>query len=581
MGISTGGRSLVRRTSAAALAAVLVAVVAVAAPGPASAAGTTTPTLTTTAAVPGLDTPWDLGFTPDGTMLFTLRGGSIAARLGVETVVLARPSDVLVQGEGGMMGLAIDPAFSTNRRIYTCFLSRATGRPDDVRLVRWLVAPDHRSLTGRADIVTGIGVNTRGQLGRHSGCRPRFGPDGNLWVGTGDAATPTNPQDPSSLAGKVLRVDTDGAGVAGNAGGAFRPEIYSYGHRNVQGIAFRPSDGKAYSVEHGTGCDDEVNALEAGANYGWDPVDPGNPSAYDESEPMTDLAKFPTAKQAVWSSGCPTIAPSGATFLSGGQWLGWEGSLAVAVLKGSRLLVLELDGPGTSVVGTTERITDRGRLRSAVQGPDGDLYLAQDSGSGAILRVSPDPGCGRGGPGPFVDVGGSHPFCADIAWMARQGIARGYDDGTFGPTVTTSRQASASFLHAFAGNDPVAIPFPTSFLDVPVSHVFITAIEWLKQSGVAGGFPDGTFRPVVPVSRQAMAMFLYRFADAASTFPPPPVPTFADVPPDHPFYAAIEWAAHEGIADGYPDGTFRPDVGVSRQAAAAFLHRADTVLAPG
>ena len=150
----------------------------------------------------------------------------------------------------------------------------------DVRLVRWRMNAAVTALTDRTDIVTGIPVST----GRHSGCRPRFGPDGRIWMGTGDAAMPTVPQSPTSLGGKVLRVDTNGNGVPGNAPAPFDPRIYTYGHRNVQGIAFSPG-GKAYSIEHGTGRDDEVNRLVAGANYGWDPRPLSGPLFYDESRP--------------------------------------------------------------------------------------------------------------------------------------------------------------------------------------------------------------------------------------------------------------------------------------------------------
>lgn len=346
--------------------------------------------LTVTTVASGIGRPWDLAFTPHGTLFFTERAGAIRLRTtGGELRTLATPDDVVVASEGGMLGIAIDPAFATNRRIYTCQLSDAGGSVD-VRVVRWRVNNAATALGSRTDIVTGIPVNQTGQLGRHSGCRPRFGPDGNLWIGTGDAATGSVPQDPTSLGGKVLRVDTDGRAVAGNAPAPYDPRIYSSGHRNVQGVAFSPG-GKAYSVEHGTYRDDEVNRLVAGGNYGWDPRPLGGGSAYDESRPMTDLARHPGARTAVWSSGDPTIAPSGATFLQGSQWSGWDRALAVAVLKGQQLRVLALDRDGAAVTDQYVRITDRGRLRAAVQGPDGALYLAVDASPGTILKVTPTP----------------------------------------------------------------------------------------------------------------------------------------------------------------------------------------------
>lgn len=362
----------VRRGGVALLAVTLVL-------GMGAAACRPQPNLTVTTVQSGLSNPWDMGFTAGGDMFFTERVGRINVLTGGERRVLATPPDVVAQGEGGMMGLAVDPAYATNRRIYTCFLSDAGGGLD-VRIARWQVDAGTTALTDRADILTGIPANT---TGRHSGCRIRFGPDGMLWVGTGDAAIGTHPQDPSSLAGKVLRITTTGAPAPGNAGAPFRAEIYTYGHRNVQGLGFA-TDGTAYSVEHGPDRDDEVNRLVRGGNYGWDPV-PG----YNESVPMTDLSKFPDAVPAVWSSGAPPIAPSGATILTGSQWSGWEDALAIAALRGNQLRVLGFTGDGTAVEQEWTAITDRGRLRSAVQGPDGNLYIATDSSSGSILRVVP------------------------------------------------------------------------------------------------------------------------------------------------------------------------------------------------
>jgi aldose sugar dehydrogenase len=364
----------------------LTATLAVAALATLGMAACAPPGLRVETVLGGLDHPWDLGFTPDGTILFTERPGPVSALVGGQKRVLADPPDVVAASEAGMMGLAIDPKFAENRLIYTCFASTLGGPGNDVRLVRWEVSADYRTLFNRLDIITGLPVNTTGELGRHSGCRPRFGPDGRLWVGTGDSAVGTVPQDPHSLGGKVLRVNRRGAGVAGNPGGVLDPRIWSYGHRNVQGLAFRPGTGRLFSVEHGPDRDDEVNRPEAGRNYGWDPV-PG----YNESVPMTDLAKFPDAVPAVWSSGAPPIAPSGATFLVGDQWGDWEGALAVTALRGEQLRVLQFSWSRAQVLSDETAVTDHGRLRSPVEGPDGNLYLTTDIAGpgGSILRVVP------------------------------------------------------------------------------------------------------------------------------------------------------------------------------------------------
>lgn len=341
------------------------------------------PAFTVTTVIGGLDHPWDIAFTPGKNLFFTERSGRINLIYYGQRRVLATPSDVRPMSEGGMLGIAVDPHFPTNRRIYTCFLSNASGRLD-LRIVRWRLNDAANGLEQRADILTGIPVST----GRHSGCRPRFGPDGYLWVGTGDAATGSTPQDHHSLGGKVLRMTTDGAGAPGNAGGDFLPQIYNYGHRNVQGIAFSPG-GKAYSIEHGPDRDDEINRLYAGGNYGWDPRPPGGGPGYDESVPMTDTVKYPHAIRATWSSGFPTIAPSGGTFLSGAQWKGWDRSLAVAVLKAEQLRVFAFDTTGGKVEQQWIKVTDHGRLRVAVQGLDGDLYIATDGSPGQILHIHP------------------------------------------------------------------------------------------------------------------------------------------------------------------------------------------------
>lgn len=344
---------------------------------------TGTPNLTVAPVVTGLTIPWDVAFLPNRTMLFTQRIGEINAHVGGSVRTLAAPGDVVVASEAGVMGLAIDPDFGGNRRVYVCMTSDRPAGDDDVRIVRFRVNGAVTALTNRTDIVTGLPVNTFGQLGRHSGCRPRFGPDGFLWVGTGDAAVGTVPQDDNSLGGKVLRVDTNGNAAPGNPGGR---RWYTKGHRNVQGLAFQPGTGRPYSVEHGSFRDDEINLLVNGANYGWDPV-PG----YDESVPMTDLVKFPGARVAAWSSGNPTVATSGADFLVGDQWRDWSGALAVATLADSDLRFFRISGNGLTATRFAVRFDGTyGRLRSVVLGPNDALYLTTSNGGGSdqILRVT-------------------------------------------------------------------------------------------------------------------------------------------------------------------------------------------------
>jgi hypothetical protein len=211
-------------------------------------------------------------------------------------------------------------------------------------------------------------------------------------VGTGDAAVGTNPQNLSSLGGKVLRVGWDGSIPADNpfvARGGNARYVYNYGHRNVQGLASRPGTNELWSVEHGSDRDDEVNLVVRGANYGWDPV-PG----YNEATPMTDLGKFPSARTAMWSSGFPTVATSGAAFLTDARWGAWRGAMAVALLKDQGISLMRMNptpGP-TRVVAVTPlaQAEGFGRIRTLMQGPDGALWFTTSNGTNdSIVRIAP------------------------------------------------------------------------------------------------------------------------------------------------------------------------------------------------
>jgi aldose sugar dehydrogenase len=337
---------------------------------------TSAPQVAETILVKGRKHIWDIAFLPSGELLFTERGGQISQLKDGAVLTVATVDDVKAIGEGGLMGLAIDPEFNQNRYIYACFNSTAK----DTRVVRWrlnngLVAEN------RTDIVTGIPANNGAQAGRHSGCRLAFGPDKNLWIGTGDAALGDTAIDPRKLGGKVLRVTRDGQPAAGNLGGEFDPRIYSYGHRNTQGLVFFDHEKNGVlglSVEHGSNVDDEVNELRPG-NFGWAP--PAK-SGYEEyNVPMTDKKRFPDAIDAIWSTGSPTLAPSGAAMIYGHNWKGWNGAIILAMLKSEHLRILRLDDKNkvTSQEKTLEH--SYGRLRAVTAGPVGALYVGTSNGS--------------------------------------------------------------------------------------------------------------------------------------------------------------------------------------------------------
>jgi aldose sugar dehydrogenase len=330
--------------------------------------------------VEGLSHPWDVAFLPTGELLYVQRSGVLSVYADGQPTDIGVLGGVVAVGEGGLMGLTIDPAFSDDRYIYACY-----NTADDVRVSRWVLNDDFSGVSDRFDVVTGITANPSG---RHSGCRLAFDNQQQLWITTGDAAIGSTPQDPTDLAGKILRVDSSGKPIEGNLPAPFDARIFSYGHRNVQGIALldEPRGGVyGLSVEHGPGVDDEVNLL-IGGNFGWNPM-PG----YNESVPMTDTGAYPNAIEAVWSSGRPTLAPSGASFINGVEWGAWNGALAVAMLRSEHIRILQF-GDEFDVTGEQAILDgDYGRFRSITQGPDGSLYVTTDNGDGqdSILKLSP------------------------------------------------------------------------------------------------------------------------------------------------------------------------------------------------
>ena len=375
---------------------------ATASPAPRSAE---VPALDVEVVAKGFEHGWDIGFLPDGRALVTERPGRISIVSGLRegatrTTVEADLDDLFVSGEGGLMGMVVHPDFATSRLFTTCQTHQENGQPKDVRLVTWKLSADGTSAQKWRDLLTGLPIST----GRHSGCRPTIAPgavndsgEDELFVGTGDVAQADVPQSRTSLGGKVLRLDLEtGFPLSGNPFFSLENEreryIYSYGHRNIQGVAVQPGTGAIYTAEHGPSTNDEVNLISAGGNYGWDPSRKGMVDEYDESVPMTDLELYPDAVPAVWQSGERTQAICGAAFLEGDQWGALDGALVITALKGSKLLVLTLadDGSVEQVAVPQETDGPFGRLRAARLGPDGALYVTTTNGDDdQLLRITP------------------------------------------------------------------------------------------------------------------------------------------------------------------------------------------------
>ncbi len=379
------------RMTAAAAALALPIALAAAPPAAAAPDDERAPRLRVTTVKSGLDIPWDITFLPSGGMLYTQRSRMTIRHRGPggnDRNVRFNRSGMWASGETGLMSILAARNFAKKRHFLTCQGNNNPNRAGghDVRVVKWRLRDDARSAAKVRTIVKGLPANS----GRHAGCRIRFGDEGALYIGTGDAAIGTTPQNRRSGGGKVLRVrPASGKPWPGNpyirAGKVMKRRGYTYGHRNVQGLALR-SNGQMWSVEHGPDRNDEVNKLRGGGNYGWDPT-PG----YNENVPMTDFSLPGKQVGARWKSGSSTIATSGSVWLRGKKWRAWNGSLAVAALKDTSLRVMKFRQGKFVRMWTPPALNGSFRLRSPVLGPDRNLYVTTANGGGndRILKVVP------------------------------------------------------------------------------------------------------------------------------------------------------------------------------------------------
>jgi aldose sugar dehydrogenase len=349
----------------------------------------------------GLANPWSLAFLPDGRMLVTQRGGSLlllSADGRTSGQINGVPS-VETAGQGGLLDVAIDPAFLTNQRIYLSYAERDAANP---ALNGTAVA--RAELDTAALTLSGVTVifrqSPKAQSTGHFGSRLVFDTAGYLWVTTGDRLLDSErgyAQDLTRGNGKVMRITTTGAPAPGNP--TFRTigaqaGIWSYGHRNVQGAARHPVTGELWTHEHGPQGGDEVNRTLAGRNYGWPLASYGQ--EYGTTTPVGMLSMAGTEQplsywEAIdgspWTGGQKSsIAPSGMAFYTGGGIPEWKGNLFVGALAGTALWRLGLDG---NTVVSRERLyaARNERIRDVRQGPDGWLYLLTDSANGKLLRI--------------------------------------------------------------------------------------------------------------------------------------------------------------------------------------------------
>jgi aldose sugar dehydrogenase len=332
----------------------------------------------------GLTVPWSIVFVPDGRIFITERPGRVRVIENgkLRTEPLATIADVEPSGESGLMGLTLHPQFADNHLLYLAYAYRGNGQR--VRVVR--MKETSSGLVDRKVIIDDIPA-----AANHAGCRLRFGPDGKLYITTGDATERELAQRLDSLAGKTLRVNDDGTvpqdnPFVGQAGA--RPEIWSYGHRNSQGLDWQPGANVMFQTEHGPsgfdgpGGGDEVNIVERGKNYGWPVIHHKETHAGMES-PLLEYT--------------PAVAPASGMFYRGAAFPEFRGNFFFGCLRGQCLIRVVLDGRR---VVSQERLLreDYGRIREVAEGPDGAIYFSTSnrdgrgrpaSGDDRILRLVP------------------------------------------------------------------------------------------------------------------------------------------------------------------------------------------------
>lgn len=320
-----------------------------------------------------LTLPWEILYGPDNFIWLTERSGKIS-RLNPQNGVVAllhTISEVTSIGEGGLLGMVLHPQFSANPYVYVIY-DYGSGNNYKGKVVRFTF--NNGTLNSPTVLLDQIPASTI-----HNGSRLLITPDQKLLITTGDASASAQAQNKNSLSGKILRINLDGTIPADNP--IANNPLWTYGHRNPQGLVF--ANDKLYSSEHGPDNDDEINLIQKGRNYGWPNVE----GFCDKDGEKNFCAINDVAEPLIaWT---PTIAPSGLTYYNSDYIPQWKNSLLLAMLKGSKLVQLQLDATGTKVTGSKDLFTTFGRIRAVCQSPEGKVYIATSNGSNdKIIEIS-------------------------------------------------------------------------------------------------------------------------------------------------------------------------------------------------
>lgn len=328
----------------------------------------------------GLNKPWGITSLPDGRLLITEKGGTmrIAATNGTLSAAITGLPKVSAEGQGGLLGLTVDPNFTTNRMVYWTF-AEPTSNGNLTAVAKGKLSADEKTIEN-AQVIYQATPAYKGNL--HYGSRILFDKSGNIIFSTGersDMVTRPQAQDLNSSLGKVIRITTEGKAASGNpfeGRSDARPEIYSYGHRNVQGLAINPATGDLWEAEFGPRGGDEINIIKPGKNYGWPIITYGIEYSGDKIGDAIQQKEGLEQPVYYWD---PVISLSGITFYSSNEIPEWNNNLFIAALSGTHIarLVIEND----RVVGEERLLADEmQRFRDITQGKDGALYAVTDQG---------------------------------------------------------------------------------------------------------------------------------------------------------------------------------------------------------
>ncbi|QKJ31344.1 PQQ-dependent sugar dehydrogenase [Mucilaginibacter mali] len=336
----------------------------------------------------GLSYPWGLVFMPDGRMMVTEKPGRI--RIVTSTGTIGNPISgvpaVNYTGESGLLSLALDPDFATSRLVFWTFTEPVTGGVT-MSVARGKLSADETAFEN-VQVIYRATPTYGGSATNHKGSQLLFDNQGRLYVSFGEHSADdirVNAQSLSSTLGKIVRINKDGTAAAGGpfatTAGA-KPEIWSLGHRNPQGLAFNPVTGDLWESEHGPQAGDEINLIKAGANYGWPTIAYG--LEYSGAKVGNGTQQNGMEQPIYYWD--PAIAPSGMTFYTGSQVPEWKNNLFVAALRGMHIVRLVISN--NKVTGEERLLSDQGqRFRRVVQGPDGALYAITDMAQGRIYRI--------------------------------------------------------------------------------------------------------------------------------------------------------------------------------------------------